>query len=74
MTIGRTAKVTNTISYVSPPRDPIGLGTGQDLRDHVGMHPFAGRVLFSRFPLIGGERIGELAVFSRQNVVLNEQR
>ena len=66
--------VTYTISMHHELRDAIGLGAGQDLREHVGMHPIAGRVLGSRFHLVRRDGVGELAVFPRQNDVLNEQR
>ena len=55
-------------------RDAIGLGAGEDLREHIGVHPIAGRVLGSRFHLVGRDGVGELAVFPRQNDVLNEER
>ena len=54
------------------PGDAIGFGAGQDLREHVGMHPLAGDVPGSCLQLVGGQRISEPAIFPRQNDVLKK--
>ena len=56
------------------PGDAIGFGAGQDLREHVGMHPLAGDVPGSCLQLVGGQRIGEPAIFPRQEDVLHQER